>query len=333
MKITIYPSIDSDRFSRLQLIDERLLIANCDTPKNAISEIEDSDAFLGKISPDMLASATRLQWVQSFTASLEHYLFPELVSHPCILTNMRGLFSDVIADQVIGYIVCFARNLHIYIRNQMSAYWEPCGGESGRVNFAAGPGVVNPIDRQHQQLSDQVLGIVGFGEIGKEIARRASAFGMRILAVDPIPQVKPEYVESIKSITSLDSLLAQSDYVVIAAPHTPQTKGMFHLDVLRKMKSDGYLINIGRGAIVVLNDLVSALETKMIAGTALDVFETEPLPKEHPLWKFPNVIITPHIAGYSPKIAERHFRVIAENVQRFMEGKPLINVVNKEMWF
>src|SRR5262249_33251719 len=155
----------------------------------------------------VLSAAGRLRWVQSFTASLEHYLFPALVEHPCVLTNMRGLFSDVIADQVMGYVLCFARNLHTYIRNQLDHRWAPVGGEAARVNFAAGPGVVNPIDLAHGHLADQTMGVVGLGAIGAEVARRAKAFGMRVVAVDPRRTDRPPEVEWLGSSADLLALM------------------------------------------------------------------------------------------------------------------------------
>ena len=169
-------------------------VVNAATHAEALAHMSDADAFFGKITPPLLAAAHRLRWVQSPTASLEHYLFPELTAHPCVLTNMRGLFSDVIADQVFGYILCFARNLHRYILQQAEARWAPIGGEEDRVSFATGPGVVNAIDRAHLHLSDCTLGVVGLGSIGTEIARRAQAFGMRVLAVDPCePRRRPAW--------------------------------------------------------------------------------------------------------------------------------------------
>ena len=129
-------------------------VVNAATEAEATAAIADADAFFGKITPPMLAAGRRLRWVQTPTASLEHYVFPTLVAHPCTLTNMRGLFSDNIADQVMGYIICFARNLHRYIRNQTSAKWAPVGGEAERVGFATGPAQVTAIDRAHQHLAD-----------------------------------------------------------------------------------------------------------------------------------------------------------------------------------
>ena len=151
-----------------------------------------ADAFLGKITPGMLARADRLVWVQSFTASLEHYMFPELLAHPCVLTNMRGLFGDVIADQVMGYVLCFARNLHTYIRQQLEHRYEPEGGESARVSSMTGPGTVNAMDRATIYLPHATMGIIGMGGIGCEIARRALAFGMSVRGVDRFPdRVRP----------------------------------------------------------------------------------------------------------------------------------------------
>jgi phosphoglycerate dehydrogenase-like enzyme len=250
-----------------------------------------------------------------------------------VLTNMRGLFSDVIADHVMGYVICFARNFHHYIRNQLSARWEPVGGELARSTFIAGPGTVSAIDQAHGHLADMTLGVVGLGQIGGEIAARALAFGMRVVAVDPVQTSAPPGVVALWPVEGLDVLLAESDFVVIAAPHTPATAGLFRRERLQRMKSSAYLINIGRGAIVSLNDLCAALDAGEIAGAGLDVFEIEPLPADHPLWKHPNVIITPHVAGTSPRIAERHLAVLLDNIGRFARGEALVNVVDKTRWF
>jgi phosphoglycerate dehydrogenase-like enzyme len=234
----------------------------------------------------------------------------------------------------MGYVICFARNLHVYVLQASAGLWAPVGGEEARVGFASGPGVVNAIDRAHRHLADATLGVVGLGSIGREIGRRAAAFGMRVIAVDPKPQGRPPEVADLWPVEELPRLLGQSDYVVIAAPHTPESEGMFRRPQFRQMKRDAYLINIGRGAIVVLNDLVAALDAGEIAGAALDVFETEPLPPEHPLWRMPGcVILTPHVAGYSPRIAGRHLETLLDNVGRFVRGEPLRNVVDKDRWY
>jgi phosphoglycerate dehydrogenase-like enzyme len=156
---------------------------------------------------------------------------------------------------------------------------------------------------------------------------------MRVLAVDPVQTQAPEGVAQLWRPERLPELLASSDFVVIAAPHTPETYKLFRRAQLRQMKRTAYLINIGRGAIVDLADLTAALDAGEIAGAGLDVFEVEPLPADHPLWQMENVILTPHIAGYSPRIAERHLGVLLENLRRFQRGEPLLNVVDKARWF
>jgi phosphoglycerate dehydrogenase-like enzyme len=333
MKLVIHPPLEAARLKRIVAAAGPMLVVNAADEAAARAVMPDADAFFGKLTPSLLAASRKLRWVQSPTASLEHYLFPELIEHPCVLTNMRGLFSDVIADQVMGYIICFARNLHRYIRNQMAARWEPVGGEAARVAFSAGPGMVTAIDRAHMHLADATLGIVGLGSIGSEIARRALAFGMRVLAIDPLQETAPNGVAALWKPERLSELLTASDFVAIAAPHTPRTEKLFRRPQYQQMKRTAYLINIGRGAIVDLADLLAALEAGEIAGAGLDVYETEPLPAEHPLWRMENVILTPHIAGYSPRIAERHLEVLLENIRCFLSGAPLRNVVNKRMWF
>src|SRR5262249_9974707 len=223
MKLVIHPPVEPERLERIIAAAMPMHVVNAADEETSFQAMPDADAFFGKLTPPLLAAARRLRWVQSPTASLEHYLFPDLIEHSCVLTNMRGLFSDVIADQVMGYVICFARNLHRYIRNQMAARWEPVGGEAARVTFAAGPGVVTAIDRAHMHLADATLGIVGLGSIGSEIARRALALGMRVFAVDPLQEIAPEGVAALWKPERLPYLLAASDFVVIAAPHTPQT--------------------------------------------------------------------------------------------------------------
>jgi phosphoglycerate dehydrogenase-like enzyme len=335
MKFVIHPAVEPTRLGALKSAAPGAEWVNAADEGGAASAVAGADAFLGKITTAVLARGDRLRWVQSFTVSLEHYIFPELVAHPSALTNMRGLFGDVIADQVMGYVLCFARNLHTYLRKQMEHRYEPVGGESARVSNASGPGTVNAMDRGTIYLPGASLGVVGLGAIGAEIARRALAFGMTVRGVDRFPERTrpPEGVTSVEGIDRLPELLRQSDFTVIAAPETPETRRLFDARMLAHMRPSAYLINIGRGAIVVLDDLVAALRSRSIAGAALDVYEVEPLPPDHPLWDFPNVILTPHTAGYSPVIAERHLATLVENVRRFAAGEPLLNVVDKALWF
>jgi phosphoglycerate dehydrogenase-like enzyme len=331
MKLVVHPPVDEARLTRIREAAGPMQVVNADD-RNVAAEIAEADAFFGKITPPLLKAARRLAWVQSPTASLEHYLFDELVSHPCVLSNMRGLFSDVIADHVLGFVICFARHFHTYIRNQVRGVWEAVGGEAGRADFVSGPGVAGSIDLSHRHLADCTLGVVGAGAIGSEVARRSRAFGMTVLAVDPQSRSIPGVCE-VWPTGRLNDLLPQSDFVVIAAPHTPETEKMFRRPQFEAMRRGAYLINVGRGAIVDLADMTEALQTGVIAGAGLDVFETEPLPASHPLWAMPNVIITPHVAGTSPRIAERHTEVLLENIRRFVAGLPPATQVDKRRWY
>lgn len=333
MKLVIHPPVDAERLGKIRTAAGAMAVVNAASEGDAARAIVDADAFFGKLTEPLLAVARRLRWVQAPTVSLEHYVFPELVAHPCVLTNMRGLFSDVIADHVMGYVLCFARNLHRYIRQQAAGRWAPIGGEAERSTFAAGPGTVSAMDRAHLHLADQTLGVVGLGEIGSEVARRARTFGMRVVAVDPVKPEAPAGVAALWRLDRLGDLLGASDFVVVAAPHTPETVKMFRRERFRQMKPTAYFINIGRGATVDLADLTAALQAGELAGAGLDVFEIEPLPADHPLWRMESVIITPHVAGASPRIAERHLGVLLENVRRFVAGEPLVNVADKARWF
>ena len=333
-KLVIFPPVDERRLLRIREVAiPGLVVVNAEIPAQAAAEISDATAFFGKITPDLLSAAQRLEWVQTATASLEHYIFPDLVEHPCMLTNMRGLFSDVIADHVMGYVLCFARNLHHYLRLQAQGRWEPIGGEAARTDFVSGNGVITSIDQSHMHLSDCTLGVVGVGHIGSEILRRAAAFGMRVIGVDVQSRTVPGVLPEVWDLSQLPRLLIESDFVVIAAPHTPETFKMFRKPQFAGMKRSGILINIGRGAIVDLADLTSALQQQVIAGAALDVFEIEPLPADHPLWRMENVILTPHIAAASTHIAERHLETLLENIRRYLSDQPFLTQVDKRHWF
>jgi phosphoglycerate dehydrogenase-like enzyme len=335
MKLVIHPAVEPERWEAFRAAAPEAEWVNASTPAKAVEAMTGADALLGKITPEMLSRADRLKWVQAFTVSLEHYMFPELTAHPCVLTNMRGLFGDVIADQVMGYVVCFARNLHTYIRRQVEHRYEPIGGESARVNNAVGPGTVGAMDRATIYLPQATMGIIGMGSIGCEVARRALSFGMTVRGVDRFPDrvQPPKGVDRVERMDRLPELLAWSDFAVIAAPHTPETARLFDARTLSFLRHTSFLINVGRGAIVVLADLVQVLRDSRLAGAALDVYEVEPLPADHPLWDFPNVILTPHTAGYSPVIAARHQATLIENVSRFARGETLLNVVDKTLWF
>lgn len=331
MKLLIHPHVQEDRLVKIRAAAGAMSVVQANDEAHAIREIADADALFGYLTPPMLQAARKLRWVQAPTASMEKFLYSELVASPVIVSNMRGIFSDVIADHVFGFILCFAKNFHVYIRQQMRSYWHMLGREPNELPGYGGPGEVHPSDRRAITLADCTLGVVGLGGIGAEVARRGLAFGMKVITVDPKAERAPDGA-TLWRPERLDDLLAASDFVVIAAPHTPETYKLFNRKRLQRMKRTAYLINIGRGVIVDLTDLTTALQAGEIAGAGLDVFEIEPLPADHPLWKMENVIITPHTAAASPRVPERHLETLLENVRRFATGQPLLNVVDKKNW-
>jgi phosphoglycerate dehydrogenase-like enzyme len=331
MKILIHPPVSPERLAHIREAAAPMTVVQAADEAQAVAAIADADALFGYLTPAMLRAARQLRWAQSPTASMEKYLYPELAASPVVVTNMRGIFSDVIADHVFGFILCFAKNFHIYLRQQLRGEWHALGREANDLPGYGGPGEVHPSDRAALTLADCTLGVIGLGGIGAETARRGLAFGMRVLAVDPVAADAPAGV-TLWRPDRLDELLGQSDFVVVAAPHTPETYKLFNRERLRRMKRSAYLINVGRGVIVDLADLAAALRAGEIAGAGLDVFEIEPLPPGHPLWRMESVIITPHTAAASPRVPERHLATLLDNLRRFVAGQPLRNVVDKARW-
>ncbi len=331
MKLVISPPVADERLQKIITAAAPMLAVNACDEEHAADEITDADALFGYLTPRLLQAAKKLRWAQSPTASMEKYLYPELIASSVIVTNMRGIFSDVIADHVFGFILCFAKNFHAYLRQQLQGVWHMLGRDAGELPGYGGPGEVHPSDCAAITLADCTLAVIGLGGIGAETARRGLAFGMRVLGVDPRASSAPQGV-AIHRPEQLPEVLAQSDFVVIAAPHTPETFKLFNRARIRQMKRSAYLINVGRGVIVDLADLTAALQAGEIAGAGLDVFEIEPLPKEHSLWRMENVIITPHCAAASPRVPERHLQTLLENLRRFVAGQPLLNVVDKRIW-
>jgi len=331
-KLVISPALDETRWTALQAAAVELEVVNCASQAEALAHMPEADAFFGRLTPELLRPARRLQWVQAPTASLEHYLFPELIAHPLCLTNMRGIFSDVVAEHALGLLFSISRNLHIYARQQAQRIWSPAGGESERSDFITGPGLVSEIDRRHRTLQGATLGIIGCGGIGSALARKAASLGMQILALDRQALSLSDVPGEVWPPERLPELLRLSDYICIAAPHTPETQHLIRRPQLRQMRPTAWLLNVGRGSIVALEDLTQALHAGELAGAALDVLEVEPLPADHPLWTLPNVILTPHVAAADIQVPQRHLQLLLENVRRFSTGQPLLNIVQKQLW-
>ena len=280
------------------------------TEGEALDAIGDADAYFGKMTPELLKAGEKLRWVQATSAGLDGYYFPELHESDLAVTNIRGIYSDVIADHVFSMVMAFARGLHHYVRSQSRGKWEK------------GAPIIH--------LGGTMLGVVGLGGIGLAVAERGPTFGMRVVGMDPAPKGKPDFIERVYSPDELLDMVSACDFVVICVPHTPETEGLFNANMFGAMKDTGILINIGRGMVVQLDALVDALNSGQIGGAGLDVYEQEPLPEGHALWEMENVILTPHVAGVSPEIDKRRKVLIVENVRRFCAGESLLNVVDNK---
>jgi len=288
-----------------------------ETAEEAASAIVRADAAFGTLPAALLAKAQRLRWLQAPQAAPPAgYYYPELVSHPLTVTNFREIYNDHISAHILAFVLAFARGLHVFIPQQLRREWKKPQEDHGVV-----------------PLPGTTALIVGLGGIGAETARLLSAFGLRVLATDARRADKPDTVAELHKPEALDSLLPQADFVILTVPHTPATEGFFNRAKFRLMKPSAFFINIGRGMTTKLDDLVAALNAHEIGGAALDVFEQEPLPAEHPLWTMPNVLMTPHMAGYGPHLNERRFQIIQDNCRAFAEGRALRNVVDKATWF
>jgi phosphoglycerate dehydrogenase-like enzyme len=312
------PQTDRTRDMAAQIADEvpdaHVVIA--ETEDDAKREIADAPAAFGTLSPALLREARQLAWLQAPAAAPPAgYYFPELIDHPVVVTNLRGIFNDRIPAHIMAFVLSFARGLHIYAPQQREALWRPHGEES----------VV--------YLPHATALIVGVGNIGGEAARLCAAFGMRVIGVDARRQDGPEGVSALHPPEDLDSLLPEADFVILTIPHTPKTEGLFNAERFARMKRTAFFINIGRGRTTKLDALNDALRRGTIAGAGLDVYEIEPLPKDHPLWTAPNAILTPHVADRGPDLDPERVKVIGENARRFAAGQPLINVVDKANWF
>jgi len=256
----------------------------------------------------LLTRVPNLRWVHTISAGVDHLLFPELRESDAILTNASGVFNIPIAETVMAYILAVVKRLPEFLAQQREHRWEKL-----------------PL----RELGGLTVGIVGLGDIGTEVARLCRAFGMHVLGLRRRP-APSDVADEVLPPDRLHDLLARSDFVVIAAPLTAETRGMIGRAELAAMKPDAWLINISRGAIVDEEALIEALQAGRIGGACLDVFAEEPLPPESPLWDMPNVIITPHNSWSSPHIEEREIDLFLENLRRYVAGEPLLNVVDKQ---
>jgi D-2-hydroxyacid dehydrogenase (NADP+) len=309
MKILISFDLDQKYVERIRSVSEASVKTSSD-PQVLLSEIQDAEILLaGRFNREMFAAARKLRWVQSVAAGVDRFLFDAFVASDVVLTNARGIHPPQVSDHTLALILAFSRRLNKFARAQLERKW---------------------LRLECDELQGRVIGVIGLGAIGREIARKAKCFGMKVLALDKNLAVPPSSVDELLKPTDLLTLLKQSDFVVLSVPLTKETEGLIGQRELAAMKKDGILINVSRGRIVQEQALVNALKERRIGGAGLDVFEEEPLPPESELWTMENVIITPHVAGSTPYYWSRVCDIFCENLRRYTSGQPLINVVDKK---
>ena len=309
--VMIVPSLEpGDRARILEAAGPGTALAEAKDAAAQRREIPDADVLFGRVAPDVYVLNRRLRYYHSIGAGVDAVLCPELVESDVVLASEKGTVGIHLAEHAFALLLGLTRGLQTALR---------------RPDYT----LREPIRCLQRELYELTMGIVGFGGTGREVARRALGFGMRVLAVD-IEDVPAEPgVESVWKPERLHELLGLSDVVVIALPLTKATHHLFTRDLFRRMRPSAILVNITRGAIVYGDDLLVALEQGWLWGAGLDVTDPEPLPPDHPLWTHPRVIVTPHTAGGSPRRAGRVVATFCENLRRLRAGQPLLALIDK----
>jgi D-2-hydroxyacid dehydrogenase (NADP+) len=278
-------------------------------------ELPDTDIFVGySLRASQLAVAKKLKWIHSTAAGVAQLMYPELRDSGILVTNPSGIFSVPMAEHTIGLLIALARNFPDSVRYQDQARW-------AQQELWDQP--------QHlTELSGQVLLIVGYGSIGQELARRAKAFDMRVWGVSRSGKGDSAFAHRIVSIGQLHDVLSEADFVVVSAPETSETKHLIGAPELALMKPTARLINVARGSLLDPSALLAALQQKKIAGAALDVTDPEPLPAADPLWRAPNLLITPHTSAVSDRLWPRQTSLLLDLLERWFDGRELFNQVD-----
>jgi phosphoglycerate dehydrogenase-like enzyme len=280
------------------------------TREAQLQAIEDADIAFGAITEDVFRNARRLRWIQSVGAGVDRYLTPTFAESSVILTSEKGLVGTHLAEHAFAHLLALTRGIATALRERR---WD--------ARF--------PIRAAAWELTGRTMGVIGMGGTGVEVARRAHAFGMRVVATDPEPVEQPPFVAALWTPDRFHDLLGESDAVVITCPLTRDTRGMFDDAAFRAMQRHAILVNVSRGEIMAMEPLIAALRGGLIAGAGLDVTPQEPLPPDNPLWSMENVIITFHTAGASPYRGDRIVGRFRRNLARFLADEPLEGVIDK----
>jgi phosphoglycerate dehydrogenase-like enzyme len=286
--------------------------------KDAVTALEEgAEAAYGALPAHLLARAINLQWLQApWAGAPPGFYYPELIEHPVVVTSMRGTYTEYVAAHAVSLVLALARRLGHYVRRQVEHEWVRDDDPSSVVD-----------------LPDATVLLVGLGGVGTQVAQMLAPFGCTMLATDAGRAPLPNVVDEMHPPEDLDRLLKRADIVIVTVPHTPRTHGLFNAERIAMMKAGAVLVNVGRGPVVDVDAVASALMSGTLRGAGLDVFAAEPLAASHPLWDLPDALITPHVAGVGPHWKERSYGVFLDNARRFARGEPLVNVVDKAEWY
>jgi phosphoglycerate dehydrogenase-like enzyme len=280
-------------------------------------ELPDTDIFVGySLRPEQFRFARKLKWIHATAAGVMQLMYPELRASGVAVTNASGVHAVPMAEHILGMLIALVRHFPLAVRYQLERRW-------AQQQIWDRP--LRP-----RELAGQVLLIVGFGAIGRELARRVRPLGMKIWGVTRSGQGDTALADRILPATQLDQALHEADFVVLAAPETPETRHLIGARQLAAMKPTAFLINVARGSLADEAALVQALQRRTIAGAALDVAQQEPLPPESPLWTLENVFLTPHISSASEFLWDRQTALLLENLERWFSGRELLNQVDLE---
>ena len=280
-------------------------------------EIADADiAIAWSLRGEQIKAAKKLKWIHSTATAVHALMTDELRASNIVITNARDVHGPVVAEHAMALVLALAKRLPQAMRAQQQKHW----AQQYIWNAAPRP----------RELKGATITIVGLGGIGRPLAKMASSLGMRVIGVREHPEQGCEGVEKIYGFDHLDEALAQADFVALALPVTPKTHHLMNAARLSHLKSDAYLINVGRGVLIDEAALIDALRRKSFAGAALDVTTEEPLPQDSPLWQMDNVFITPHIASLTEQMWKRHYETFTQNLRRFLNNERLLWIVDKE---
>ena len=281
------------------------------SPADMAREVVDADAVIGGLSQDQYGKAKNLKWVQTYSAGVEGLRWKEFLDSNIVLTNCKIVQGPNIADHAMALLLALTRGLNTFFTEKEKEHWDREGHEL-------------------LELQDMTAVVIGVGGIGSQIAQRAHGFGMKVIGVDPKDLPPNINVTRMVYPSQLDTVLPLADVVFISTPLTPESRHMMGPHQFDLLKKTSFFVAVSRGGIYDTPSLVKALDSHKLAGAGLDVTDPEPLPAGHPLWKFPNVVITPHVAGNSPGSYARRVTVFKENISHFVRNEPMRNVVDKQ---